>query len=72
MTTIRDRLEEIPAGTELLREVRHWTADTVVDVTTEELVNAARWLRAAAYSCTEGARRVDTLIAQRTRTQGAT
>lgn len=63
--TVRDRLGEIPAGTELLREVRHLHADDVTDCTTEELTNAGRWLRAAAHSALEGARNIERIIKQR-------
>jgi len=65
----RDRLAEIPAGTEMLREVRHFHADDVADVTDDELVIAGRWLRAAAHSALEGARNFDRILRQRT--QGA-
>ena len=66
----RRRLEQIPAGTELLREVRYLHADDVADITDDELANAGRWLRAAAHSALEGARNLDRILRQRT--QGAT
>ncbi len=62
-------LAEIPAGTELLRQVRHLTDDDLAEHTVDDLTRAARWLRAASYSAAEGARRLDRHIATRTRTE---
>lgn len=52
----RQSLMELPAGTELLRDVRYASDAELADITDEELERGARWLRAAAYSATEGAR----------------
>jgi len=61
----RDRLTELPAGTELLREIRYASADELAEVTDDELAAAIRWLRAASHSCLEGARRLAAEIASR-------
>jgi len=66
----RAQLDQIPAGTELLRNVRHFHAADMADITDDELANAGRWLRAAAHSALEGARNLDRILRQRT--QGAT
>ncbi len=47
----RARLVEIPAGTELLRNVRHMHAQEFAECSTDELDTAARWLRAATRQC---------------------
>ncbi len=64
---MRPDLEAIAAGTEQLRAVRYLPDEAFDDVTTEELVAAARWLRAASYSAAEGARRIERLITKRTK-----
>lgn len=65
---IRARLVELPAGTDLLRNVRYMHAEDFDDCTTEELVRGARWLRAASYSAAEGARKLDAIARKRTTT----
>jgi len=59
---------QIPAGTELLRRVRHLHADDVTEISDDELATAARWLHAASYSALEGARRLEAIHLQRTTT----
>lgn len=61
----RDRLEEIPAGTDLLRSVRYMTADDLVGITDDELEAAGRWLRAAAHSAREGAATIERVLRSR-------
>lgn len=55
---LRDRLEEIPAGTDLLRGVRHLVDEELGTLDLGELERAERWLQAASYSALEGARRI--------------
>mgnify|MGYP001184712263 CR=1 FL=1 len=55
----RAELEALPAATGLLREIRYADRDDLADLTGDELAAAVRWLRAAAYSCTEGARTLE-------------
>lgn len=64
----REELVQIPAGTELLRRVRHMQADDVAEISDDELATAARWLHAASYSALEGARRLEAIHRQRTTT----
>lgn len=61
----RDRLIEIPAGTELLRSIRYMADDELADCSGDELAAAVRWLRAAAYSANEGARRLEQILHRR-------
>lgn len=61
----RAELEQIPTGTELLRRVRYMPAAELEDISTEELTNAARWLKAAAHSAREGARHLESIITNR-------
>jgi hypothetical protein len=64
--SLRDRLAtEIPAGTELLRNLRYLPAADLADISDDDLEAAARWLRAAAYSAREGARHLERLMHQR-------
>lgn len=67
----RERLAAIPAGTEALREIRYMHDADFADITDPELEAAARWLRAAAFSAREGARRIDGVLeARRTKHAG--
>lgn len=61
----RARLEAIPAGTEALRAVRYMDDDDFAAISDTELEAAARWLRAAAFSAREGARRIDAVLTKR-------
>jgi hypothetical protein len=62
---VRDWLADIPVGTRALRSVRYMTDDDFADITDDELEAAARWLRAAAFSAREGARRIDGVLRAR-------
>lgn len=55
----RAELEQIPAGTELLRRIRYTTVDQLADLTDDDLELAARWLRAAGYDARAGATHLD-------------
>lgn len=61
----RDRLAEIPAGTEQLRQIRHLKPGDFADLTAAELTAGARWLRAASYSARLGAERFDAELNRR-------
>ena len=61
----RSDLEALPANTEALRSIRYLHDSAFDDITDAELTNAARWLRAAAHSCREGAARIDRHLAER-------
>lgn len=62
----RADLEALPAATGLLREIRYARPDDLADLTDDDLAAAIRWLRAAAYSCTEGARTLERYLHTRT------
>lgn len=62
---MNDLLVDLPAGTELLRGVRHLPDEAFAKNSIDELEHAVRWLRAAAYSAAEGARRIERHIEAR-------
>lgn len=58
-------LTQLVTGTELLRQIRYMPDTAFDDVTDDELTTAIFWLRAARYSCTEGARKLERTLAKR-------
>lgn len=63
--TGRELLEYLGPLLAPTREVRFRSAEDFADVTELELEQAARALRALGYSCREGARRLDAVLAER-------
>lgn len=61
----RERLDAIPAGTEALRAIRYMADDEFDGIADGELEAGVRWLRAAAHSAREGARRLDAVLRNR-------
>lgn len=66
----RSLLENVQEAVKIARSLRYENPDTFDDVTTPELENVRSGLRAIAYSCQEGARKIDRIIAARTSTKG--
>lgn len=63
--TGRALLERIPAELDAARQVRYEPEASFAELTLDEIDNAARWLRAASYSCTTGARKLEQIARTR-------
>lgn len=61
----RSLLENVAEAVKIARSLRYENPATFDDVTTPELENVRSGLRAIAYSCQEGARKIDRIIASR-------
>lgn len=61
----RSLLENVADAVKIVRTLRYENPATFDDVTTHELENVRAGLRAIAYSCQEGARKIDRIIAGR-------
>lgn len=61
----RSLLENVSEAVKIARSLRYENPLTFDDVTTPELENVKSGLRAIAYSCQEGARKIERIIAAR-------
>lgn len=61
----RAALEQIPAGTDVLRRIRYSRPADLADITDDELAAAARWLRAASIDASAGAVHIERIRTQR-------
>lgn len=61
----RSLLENVAEAVKIARSLRYENPLTFDDVTTPELENVKSGLRAIAYSCQEGARKIERIIAAR-------
>lgn len=61
----RSLLENVAEAVKIARTLRYENPASFDDVTTQELENVKSGLRAIAYSCQEGARKIERVIASR-------
>lgn len=61
----RELLENVAAAVKIARNLRYENVGAFDDVTTPELENVRSGLHAIAYSCKEGARKIDRVLAAR-------
>lgn len=66
----RSLLENVAEAVKIARSLRYENPDTFDDVTTPELENVKSGLLAISYSCREGARKIERIIAARTSSSG--
>lgn len=61
----RSLVERVSDALKVCRELRYSDPESFDDVTDDELVAVARWLKAVAYSCQVGARLLERVLAAR-------